>query len=99
MNLIYSINFTGHDEWMENGYSLNLAHGDVVTRDGEIIGQWRVTGYDPEVEYSSGQYEFTIDGQKEITFSKGFTSLDSRISRGSALSDITSMIGEWYEAE
>lgn len=45
MDLIYPINFVGHDEWLNSGYATELARGDVITRDGEIIGSWRVADY------------------------------------------------------
>ena len=97
MDLIYPINFVGHDEWMQSGYALNLANGDVITRDGEILGKWRVAGYDPEADATGGQYEFFLDGQTEVMFTEAFAILDSRINRGLALSQITRAIKEWKE--
>ena len=57
MDLIYPINFVGHDEWMASGYALELAGGEVITRDGEGLGPWRVVEFDPEDEFSSGRFE------------------------------------------
>ena len=99
MELIYPINFVGHDEWMESGYVLDLGRGDVITRDGEIIGSWRVVGYDPEADNGGGRYEFLLDGQDVATLAEGFALLDSRISRGFALSTLTRAIKEWHEAQ
>lgn len=56
MELTYPINFIGHDEWLQSGYEPSLSHGDVITRDGEVIGSWREVGYDPNDEYSSGAF-------------------------------------------
>lgn len=57
MDLIYPINFVGHDEWMASGYALELAGGEFITRDGEGLGPWRVVEYDPEDKFSSGRFE------------------------------------------
>lgn len=97
MNLIFPINFVGHDEWMNSGYATDLAGGDVITSEGEILGEWRVTGYDLEEDHTSGQYEFVINGQCEPKFSKKFALLDSRMHRGLALSEITHLIRKWHE--
>lgn len=97
MDLIYPINFVGHDEWMSSGYELKLAHGDVITRDGQILGSWRVSGFDQEDEYSSGRFEFILYGEDIVKFAEGFAMLDVRTSRGFALSNLTRTIGEWYE--
>jgi len=50
MDMIYPINFVGHDEWVKSGYALDLAGGDVITRDGEVLGSWRVVAYSPEAD-------------------------------------------------
>lgn len=99
MDLIYPINFVGHDEWMASGYALELACGDVITRDGEILGTWRVVEYDPEDEYSSGRFEFVNDGQDVAKFVEAFAMLDVRASRGFALSNLTRAIREWNDAQ
>ncbi|ATG47652.1 hypothetical protein CEW89_08740 [Celeribacter ethanolicus] len=98
MELIYPINFVGHDEWMYSGYDPRLSQGEVITRDGEIIGAWRVVGYDPDDEYSAGQFEFMAIGEDTVKFTEGFAMLDVRMSRGFALSTLTRTIREWYEA-
>lgn len=98
MDLMYPINFVGHDEWMESGYAFNFASGDVITQDGEVLGKWRVVEYDPEADDRGGRYEFIVDGQADIMFSEGFAHLDYRISRGFALSQIIHEIKEWHEA-
>lgn len=98
MDLIYPINFVGHDEWMESGYALNLASGDVITREGEVLGKWRVVAYDPEADDDGGRYEFILDGQADIEFAEEFAVLDFRVSRGFALSNLTRTIKEWHEA-
>ena len=98
MELIYPINFIGHDEWLQSEYAPRLAQGDVITRDGEIIGSWRVVGYDPNDENSSGQFEFTASGEETVKFTQGFAMLGVRMSRGFALSTLTRTIREWYEA-
>lgn len=98
MEYIYPINFAGHDEWMSSGYDPGLSQGDVITRDGEIIGNWRVVGYDPDDEYSSGRFEFTALGEDAVKFTEHFASLDTRMSRGFALSSLTRSIREWHEA-
>ena len=98
MEYTYPINFVGHDQWMNSGYDPGLSHGDVITRDGEIIGKWRVVGYDPNDEYSGGRVEFTASGKDAVKFTEYFASLDVRMSRGFALSTLTRTIREWYEA-
>lgn len=98
MKLVYPINFVGHDEWMHSGYDPRLSQGDVITRDGEIIGTWRVVGYDPDDEYSGGLFEFTASGEDAAKFTEDFAMLDVRTSRGLALSTLTRTIREWYEA-
>lgn len=98
MELIYPINCVGHDEWMQSGYDPRLSKGEVVTRDGEVIGTWRVVGYDPASECSSGQFEFTANGDDAVKFTEGFAMLDVRPSRGLALSKLSRTIREWYEA-
>jgi len=97
MDLIYPINFSGHDDWVKSGYALNLAGGDVITRDGEVLGIWRVVEYDPEADEEGGRYEFVIDGQDVVKFAAGFAFLDYRVSRGLALSTLTRTIREWHE--
>ena len=97
MELTYPINFIGHDEWLHSGYEPSLSQGDVITRDGEVIGSWRVVGYDPNDEYSSGAFEFTAFGEDAVSFVEEFTSLDVRMSRGFALSTLTKTIRDWYE--
>ena len=62
MDLIYPINFVGHDEWVASGYSPELAEGEVITRDGEVLGSWRVVEYDPETDDGGGRYEFVLWG-------------------------------------
>ena len=98
MELVYPINFVGHDEWMHSGYDPRLSRGDVITRDGEIIGSWRVVGYDPDDEYSGGRFEFTASDDHNTKFMEDFSMLDVRTSRGFALSTLTRTIREWYEA-
>jgi hypothetical protein len=97
MDLIYPINFVGHDDWLDSGYALNLASGDVITRDGEVLGTWSVVAYDPEADDEGGRYEFVADTQDEVMFSEGFAILDFRGSRGLALSNLTRMVKEWHE--
>ncbi len=99
MDLIYPINFVGHDEWMRSGYELRLAGGDVLTRDGEVLGVWRVVAYDPEDDDEGGQYEFILNGQDVVKFSEEFALLDVRASRGFALSNLTRAIREWQETQ
>lgn len=99
MDLIYPINFVGHDEWMESGYALNKAKGDVITLDGEVLGNWSVVAYDPDADNQGGRYEFILDGQDIVKFYEAFGILDSRISRGLALSNLTRQIKEWNETQ
>lgn len=97
MELIYPINFVGHDEWMESGYSLEQSQGDVITRDGEVLGRWGVVNYDPENDDVGGKYQFIPDGQDSVLLSEEFANLDYRMSRGLALSALTRAIKEWCE--
>nr|WP_321444597.1 hypothetical protein [uncultured Cohaesibacter sp.] len=97
MNLIYPINMMGHDEWLNSGYDPRLSYGDVITRDGEIIGSWRAIDYDPDDELSGGCFEFIALGEDTAKFVEKFAALDSRLSRGFALSTLTRTIREWYE--
>ena len=99
MELIYPINFVGHDEWMDSGYEPKLAHGDVITRDGEVLGCWRVVGYNHNDDYSSGRFEFVMNGENDVKFAEDFAMLDARNSRGFALSNLTRTIREWHENE
>jgi len=99
MELIYPINLAGHDEWMKSGYALDLAGGDVITRDGEVLGSWRVVEYDPEADDEGGRYEFVLNGQDVVMFAEEFAFLDYRTSRGFALSTLTRAIKEWHEAQ
>ncbi len=99
MGLIYPITFVGHDEWMKSGYAFNLAVGDVITWEGEVLGSWCVVDYDPEVDDESGRYEFVVDGKVVVMFAETFAYLDYRTSRGIALSTLTRVIREWHEAQ
>lgn len=72
MDYIYPINLVGHNEWLDSGYEPKLAQGDVVTRDGEFLGMWRVVGYDHVDEYSSGRIEFILDGENTVKFAEDF---------------------------
>lgn len=99
MELIYPINFMGHDEWVESGYRPNLAGGDVLTRHGEVLGRWRVVEYDSEDHDKGGCYEFVLYGQEVVMFAEEFAFLDIRTSRGFALSTLTRTIKEWHEAQ
>lgn len=99
MDMIYPINFAGHDEWVKSGYALDLAGGDVITRDGEVLGSWRVVAYSPEADDEGGRYEFVLYGQDVVMFTEEFAFLDYRTSRGLALSTLTRAIKEWHEAQ
>lgn len=99
MDLIYPINFAGHDEWMKSGYLFDLAEGDVITRDGEVLGSWRVVDYNPGADDESGRYEFVANGQDAVMFAEAFAFLDYRTSRGLALSTLTRAIKEWHEGQ
>lgn len=91
MDLIYPIKFVGHDEWMGSGYEPKLAHGDVITRDGEVLGSWRVKNYDHKDKYSSVRFEFILNGESAVDFAM----LDVRTSREFALSNMTRTIRDW----
>ncbi len=97
MEYTYLINIVGHDEWLNSGYDPNLAQGDVVTRDGEFLGAWRVVDYDHKDEYSSGRFEFVADGEDTVKFAEEFAALDIRTSRGLALLQLTRAIKVWYK--
>lgn len=97
MNLIYPINFVGHDEWMKSGYARDLAGGDVITRHGEILGFWRAVEYDADDDNKGGRYDFLADGSDEVMFAEDFAFLDYRTSRGFALSTLTQRIRDWHE--
>jgi hypothetical protein len=84
---------------MDSGYEPKLAHGDVITRDGEVLGSWRVVDYDHKDEYSSGRFEFNLNGEIAVKFAEDFAMLDVRTSRGFALSNLTRTIREWHENE
>jgi len=99
VELTYLVNLIGYDEWQESAYSKELSQGDVITRDGEVLGIWRAAGYDLEDVNTGGQYEFVQDGQSSVKFRESFGTLDSRISRGYALSKFSRAIREWYEAQ
>jgi hypothetical protein len=97
MDLIYPINFVGHDEWLASGYALERASGDVITRYGEVLGVWRVVDYNPEADDEGGRFEFLENGQNTVKFSEEFASLDFRVSRGLALSNLTRTIRDWHD--
>ena len=80
--MIYPINFVGHEEWMKSGYAFDLAGGDVLTRDGEVLGTWRVVDYDPGAEDESGRYEFVVDGQDVVMFAERVESVARGDTRG-----------------
>ncbi len=71
MDLPYRINLIGHDAWMSSGYAFDLAFGDVITNDGEILGTWRVVDYNPDADEEGGRYEFIPNGQTEPMFTEG----------------------------
>jgi len=73
--------------------------GDVITRDGEVLGSWRVVVYDHKNEYSGGQFEFILNGESALNFAGDFAMLDVRTSRRFALSNLTRTIREWLENE
>jgi hypothetical protein len=97
MELDYRINLVGHDAWLESGYAYELASGDVVTSDGEIIGEWRVVRYDPEQDHNGGCYEFVADGQEDAQLFEKFAFLDYRVNRAAALIKLIQAIQEWHE--
>lgn len=96
-DLAYPINFIGYEEWVDSGYDPTMSSGDVITRDGEVIGTWRVVGCDPDDDCSEGDIEFVAIGEEAARFSEGFALLDVRGSRGLALSRLTRAIRQWYE--
>lgn len=98
MDLIYPINYQGYDKWIESGYAINLAVGDVITFDGEVVGKWRVVAYDPRSDDAGGRFEFIADDQTGVTLSEEFTFLDYRVSLGLALSNLTRAIEAWHES-
>ncbi|MZR13733.1 hypothetical protein GQE99_11970 [Maritimibacter sp. DP07] len=98
MELVYPINFIGHDKWMQSVYDPRLSQGDVITRDGEVIGAWRALGYDPNDEYSAGLFEFTAFGEDSATFTERLAMLGVLMSRGFALSKLSRTVRDWYEA-
>lgn len=99
MCLIYPINFAGHDEWMKSGYALDRARGDVITRDSDVLGSWRVAEFDLEADDDGGSYEFVLLGRDGALFVEEFAYLDYRTCRGLALSTRTCAIKEWHEAQ
>lgn len=82
---------------MQSGYDPLLSRTDVITRDGEIIGRWRVVDYDPDDEYSAGRFEFMAFEEDAAKFQEDFAMLDVRMHRGFALSTLTRTIREWCE--
>ena len=86
MELTYPINFVG----FENGD----VSGEVITRDGEFLGNWTFTKDEAK---DTGAFHFVVDGESEPLFSEGFAFLDSRLKTGLALSTICRSIREWHE--
>ena len=86
MELIYPINFVGYER---GDFS-----GEVVTRDGEYLGNWTLSEDDEGI---SGEFEFTADGESEVLFSEKVGFLDSGLLRGLALSTICQSIRAWHE--
>lgn len=99
MELPFPINLMGHDEWMQSGYALELAAGDVITRDGEVLGSWRVVDYQPEADDEGGRYEFLANGKTDVLLYSEFAFLDMRGSRGLALSELSRAIKQWHESQ
>ncbi len=86
MELTYPINFVG----FENGD----VSGEVITRDGEFLGNWT---FEKDEAEDTGAFHFTVDGESEPLFTEGFAFLDSRLKTGLALSTICRSIREWLE--
>lgn len=96
----YPINLVGIDEHRhDEDPALKRAYsGDVITREGEIIGQWKVsetwlegmgTGY--------GKLEFWPEGHDAALFNEEIGVISSGVHYGMAMSDICRDIREWYE--
>jgi hypothetical protein len=101
MKLRYLINFQGYEDWVEGEYALSLAQGEVITRDGEIIGTWRVVDYHPDAADDpsldqGGRYEFIAKDHTTPMFAESFALLDIGLSRGMALSNISRTIADWH---
>lgn len=96
--MIYPVNFVGHVEWIKSDYALNIASGVVITREGDVLREWRVGAYDLKADDEGEQYDFIIDGQAGVMFLEEFSFLNFRASRGLALSNLRWTIREWHEA-
>lgn len=97
MDLNYPINLVGHEEWVESGYEPALANGDVITRDGEFIGIWRVADYFLEDDYLDQVYEFIPHSQEAPVLSEVIGPAFSRSAMGMALSAFSDAIREWHD--
>ncbi|WP_170765316.1 hypothetical protein [Ruegeria lacuscaerulensis] len=85
MELTYPINFVG----FEHG----ATSGDVITRDGEILGSWTFI----KDEEDTGEFQFFADGETEPMFTEGVAFLSSGLRVGMALSTICRTIRDWHD--
>lgn len=88
MDLTYPINLIG----LADGSS----SGDVLTRDGEYLGTWRL---DRDEQNDQGVLHFIEDGSAEPMFTEAIPLLDSGMLFGRAMSDLCAAIRDWHDAQ
>jgi len=87
MELSYPINLIG----LADG----LSSGDVLTRDGEYLGTWKL---DRDEQTDRGALHFIEDGTTEPLFSEPIPALDIGMAFGRAMSDLCAAIRGWHDA-
>ncbi|GAA6198329.1 hypothetical protein NBRC116598_37740 [Pseudophaeobacter arcticus] len=95
MPLPYKINLIDHDRWLSSGYKRTFSWGLVLNEAGKELGFWRVARYNPNLDTEGGCYEFSLEKTGPAIVSEEFALLESRISRGVALSDFVAKIADW----
>lgn len=92
MLLPYEINLINHDRWISTGYKRDFSWGLVLDGTAKELGFWRVVRYNPNLDTDGGCYEFSLEKTGPTIVSEEFAFLDSRVSRGIALSNFVAKI-------
>lgn len=86
---------------MELKYPINLVNidqgataGDVVTRDGEVLGAWSLAN---DVGGEGAILAFVSDGQSEPIFLERIHFRDSGMHTGLAMSQLCASIRDWHD--
>ena len=99
MPLPYKINLINHARWVSTRYERGFSWGLVLDGAGEELGFWRVVRYNRNLDTEGGCYEFSLEKSGPAIVSEEFAFLDSRVSRGIALSDFVAKISDWVKQQ